>query len=235
MEGRDHQVALAGGHAVARHAREHLHAGPGLLDPRRPDEHRVHGLRAQRRHVHARLEARPLAAERVAAHDDVHPAHQRLRAPGGRARQHDHAGAGAERRHALVQPLAQRAEQPGALGHEAQRGALAPGKHDGVEPLELGGAPHLDGLGARGRQRPLVLGEGALHREHPHPRPAQAARRHAHHPLPCSRSPCASAEISMPAMASFRPDETRARTSGSSKWVTASTMARARRGGSSLL
>ena len=83
------------------------------------------------------------------------------------------------------------------------------------------------GVGARGGQRPLVLGEGALHRQHPHPRPPEAARRHAHHPCPAAGRPARAPRSRCPAMACLEPGRDRARTSGSSKWVTASTMARA--------
>ncbi len=126
-------------------------------------------------------------------------------------------------------------QQARALGEEPESGALPARQHDAIEALEVGGGPHLDGLGAGRRQRALVLGEGPLHRQHPDARPAEARQGPRHHPRPWSSPASPIAEISRPGIASLRPADTRATTSGSRKWVTASTIARARRGGSALL
>ena len=130
---------------------------------------------------------------------------------------------------------AQRGQQAGALGDQPERGALAARQHDAVEPLEVGRGPDLGGRGAGSRERVLVLGEGPLHRQHPDARPAEARQGPRHHPRPWSSPASPIAEISRPGIASLRPADTRATTSGSRKWVTASTIARARRGGSALL
>jgi hypothetical protein len=86
----------------ARLGPDDLDARASLLDPRRADEHRAElgaGDAAQR---DVALERVHLAAERVPADGHVDPAERLLPVDPVRqpVRQHDHPGAGAERRHA---------------------------------------------------------------------------------------------------------------------------------------
>src|SRR5687767_6099274 len=53
------------------HSGQHLHPVAGPFHPRRPDEHRVHGLAADPGQVEVGLEGVDLAAEGVAPHRDV--------------------------------------------------------------------------------------------------------------------------------------------------------------------
>src|SRR5262249_47407250 len=182
------------------------------------------------RHRELRLERGHLAPERVAADDDVHAADERLRAPGGAARQHDQPRARPEgRERALADGRPQRLEQAAALGDEPERGALPARDDQPVQALEALGGAHLARLGPDGAERRLVLGDGALDREDADLRTAD------HQPRVWSRPSSPSAPISMPGIASPRPSDTRVITSGSAKCVTASTIARARAGGLSLL
>src|ERR1041384_6316233 len=89
-EGRHEDPALARQHRVTVDFGEHLDARPGLVDPRRADEHAPHRLVAVTG-VDVRLEAPDLAAERVAPRPDV-------REPEMVAVEDDHACAGAEDR-----------------------------------------------------------------------------------------------------------------------------------------
>jgi len=95
----DRDDPTGGGVVPRRHSGQHLDAGPGLLDPRRPDEDRVEGG-VEPDDVEVGLEGVDLATERVAAHGDVQPADGLL--VGGAVLEpvgeEDHAGAGAEHR-----------------------------------------------------------------------------------------------------------------------------------------
>src|SRR5919205_1008621 len=76
---------------------EDLYVLPRLLDPRRPDEDRVHRAAGQSVDLHLRLEGVDLPAEGVAPHRDVQPADGHLVGRGAHqpVGQHDHPGAGA--------------------------------------------------------------------------------------------------------------------------------------------
>src|SRR6266849_8438372 len=102
MERGDEDPALAREHRMAGDLSEHLDSRPGLLDPRRPDEDRAHGLLAVP-DVQVGLEASHLAPECVPFGADVHdseviPVEQ------------DHPGTCAQDRrlegpHCLIQPI----------------------------------------------------------------------------------------------------------------------------------
>ena len=93
---------------------EHIDVGPGPLDPRGADEHRVERvavLVVSQRDVP--LEGVDLPPERVAAHGHVDAAERLLALhailePVGK---HDHPGAGPERGQAILDELAQRVHQ----------------------------------------------------------------------------------------------------------------------------
>src|SRR5262245_44821363 len=70
MEGGDEEPALTREHRVSVHLGEHLDVRPGLLDPRRADEHGAQGLGLPGE-LEIGLERRDLAAESVAAHAHV--------------------------------------------------------------------------------------------------------------------------------------------------------------------
>ena len=89
MERGHEHVALARHDRVAVDLGQHLDPVPGVLDPRRADEHRAQRLVAEALHVHVLLEAADLAPEGVAARLDVHQAEVG-------AIEHDQPGAGAE-------------------------------------------------------------------------------------------------------------------------------------------
>ena len=115
---------------------------------------------------------------------------------------------------------------PRELGH---RGGLAAGDHQAVDAGELLGGPNLDGRRAGVGEHAHVFAEVALEREHAglhgEARPYQ--------PRVWSRPSSPISLMSRPGIASPRPRETLARTSGSLKCVVASTIARARGAGSS--
>ena len=86
VERRGEQGALSDCHdltvgGAALDLREDLDAGPGVLHPRRADEHRVHRGALDTGHVEVGLEGVDLPAEGVAADRDVEPADGLL--PGG--------------------------------------------------------------------------------------------------------------------------------------------------------
>ena len=112
------------------------------------------------------------------------------------------------------------------LGH---RGGLAAGDHQAVDAGELLGRPHLDGRRAGVGEHAHVFAEVSLEREHAglheEARPYQ--------PRVWSRPSSPISLMSRPGIASPRPRETLASTSGSLKCVVASTIARARGAGSS--
>src|SRR6202007_2473076 len=78
-----------------------------------------------------------------------------------------HAGAGAEGRHAVLDPRPQRLEQveePGELDH---RGRLAARDHQTVTPVELGGTSYSERLDAEAVESGDVLAHVALQSEDP--------------------------------------------------------------------
>ena len=128
----------------------------------------IHGARMKTRaqrlaavaDVEIGLEAAHLAAERVPADADVGEAEVV-------AVEHDHPGARAEdRRREAAQRLvdAVQAHQP------RDRGRLAAGDDQPVEPVELLRQPHLDRLGAEAPQHGRVLAEVPLHGEDADPK-----------------------------------------------------------------
>ena len=117
--------------------------------------------------VEVGLEGVDLASEGVAAHGDVEAAERLLPVdavldPVG---QQDHAGAGAEDRHPVRDPLAQRVEQvedPGQLGH---RRRLTARQDQAVALRELGLPPYGDRARAQGVQDAQMLTHVALQGE----------------------------------------------------------------------
>ena len=99
--------------------------GPGPLDERGPDEHGVERPAVEVVDGEVGLEGVDLAAEGVAAHDDVDGAEAALVGPAVEdlGAEEDHPGAGAEGRQPVGQALGQRVEQPGRLEQHRHRGA----------------------------------------------------------------------------------------------------------------
>src|SRR4051812_24226685 len=156
MERGDEEAALAREHGMPVELGQHLDRGPGLVDPRRADEHGPQRL-APARQLEIGLERRDLPAERV-------PPDAHVDEPEVVAVEHDHPRARAEDRpreaaHGVVE---------GVEAHQArERRRLAAGDHEPVETVELVGLPHLDGLRAERAQHRRVLAEVALHGQHP--------------------------------------------------------------------
>ena len=102
----DHGLAMRGNAVFERHAGEHAHAGPDLLDEGGPDEHRVHRAALDPLDVEVGLEGLELAAEGVPAHRQVDCAEAELVGPPVEhaAGEQDHPGAGAECRNPVAKP-----------------------------------------------------------------------------------------------------------------------------------
>ncbi|MCO5556195.1 hypothetical protein L7F22_009739 [Adiantum nelumboides] len=159
---------------------EHLDVTAGLLDPRRPDEHRVHRVAGETGELQVGLEGVDLPAEGVAPHDDVEPAELVL--VGSSVQdllgQQDHAGTRAVRGQAVAQPGAQRLQELERVEQLGHRGRLAAGQDDAVHHGQLGRTADRHGLGARRGQRRHVLADVALQGQHTDP------HRHARQPRP---------------------------------------------------
>src|SRR4051794_1026081 len=212
MEAHGEHVALLGGDGVAVHLGEDRHLVARLGDPRRADEHRAHRAAVDAGEVEVGLEGAHLPPERVARGDDVHHAEVL-------AVEHDQPGARPEDRDV---ERAQRLGEALALDAERHRRRLAAGEDQPVEALEVAGRAHLARLGAEVAQHRSVGVEVALEREDSdyQPRPASS----------CSGS---SLRASSDCMAGPRPSLALATRAGSLKCVVASTIASARRAGSS--
>ena len=148
-------------------AGEHLDARPGLLDPRRADEHGVDRV-VEDREVDVALEGVDLPAEGVAAHGDVEPADGLLVGRGVEdpVGEQDHPGARAVRREPRADGGAQRLQQPELRGQLDDRRRLAAGQDQPVDVGELLGTAHHDGGGALLPQSCEVLADVALQAEH---------------------------------------------------------------------
>src|SRR6266540_3571340 len=114
-----------------------------------------------------------------------------------------------------------------AAGELADHGGLAAGEHQPVDPVEVGEAADLDGVGADRGQRPQVLADVALVGQDTDDR---GDGHHAYQPRSASRSPSGTA--AMPTIGSPSPRDTLATISGFWKKVVASTIALARLAGS---
>src|SRR3990172_4396 len=133
---------------------------PAPLDTRRADEDAAErALVAGERNVG--LEAPDLAAVAVATHGEVDLAEERLaRNPvHGLAREQDHPGARSEDR---PRERPDRVLEPVEPDEPPDRGGLAAGDDEAVEPFELLGLSHLDGVGAQPAERRDVLAEVPL-------------------------------------------------------------------------
>ena len=154
MERRDEEPALAREHGVTVDFGEHLDVGAGLLEPRRADEDGAQRLVAVA-DVEVGLEAVHLAAERVALGAVVAEAEVV-------AVEDDHPGARPEDR---AVELAHRVVEVVEAHEPRDRGRLAAGDDEAVEPVELLGKPNLDRLRAEPPQHGGVLAEVPLHGE----------------------------------------------------------------------
>src|SRR5829696_2919788 len=237
VEGDGEDVAVPHRDRMPADLGEHLHLGPGLLHPRGSDEDGADRLVSETLDDEILLEALQLAAEGVTAAEIVREREMV-------AVTDDHPSAAAQDRAGGLVKLANRPVEAFAGESHRDRGGLAPGNHQTVEALELGGGAHLTGLGTERGEHSAVGLEVALDRQDAHLQGrllhlasgAGAVVGAAQEPRPCSRPPsAASASISRPGIASPSSIEACATRSGSLKCVVASTIARARRAGSSLL
>ncbi|MCU1433223.1 MAG: hypothetical protein JWP95_2328 [Actinotalea sp.] len=176
MEGRGEDVPLAhgddptGGRAVLDRG-EGTGALPGLLDPRRADEDRVHrALRAVRDPVddEVRLEGGDLAAEGVAAHRDVEAAEGLLTLDpaGDPVGEQDHPGARAVGRQAGPDRVLEGLEEVEDVQQLVDRRRLPAGDDDAVHPAELGRPAHRHAPRPRGLEGRDVLAHVALQGQH---------------------------------------------------------------------
>src|SRR5450759_541666 len=161
MERRDKDTTFARQYGPAFVLGENLNGWTGALDPWRSDEDG-----AQRptlaRQLEVGLERAHLTPVGVAANDDVGQAEQRLagQAVDGIPGEQDHAGAGAE--DGAFESADRRLELVGA--HQlADRGGLAAGDDQPVEPVELVRFSHLARLNAEPPEHGQVLAEVSLH------------------------------------------------------------------------
>src|SRR3954451_15448720 len=163
VERGDKDTSVACEHAVAFVLRQHLDPGPDLLDPGRADEDAADGS-VLARHVQVCLEAAHLAAERIAADDDVGQAEQRLARlrVDGVAGDEDHPGARPEDR---LRGRAESLVEAVELHEPADGGRLAARDDEPVQPGELLRLADLDGIGAEGAQGRDVLAEVPLEGE----------------------------------------------------------------------
>src|SRR5947209_12404274 len=125
---------------------QHFDIRPDPLDDRCTYEHRVDGAAVHAGDVEVGLEAVDLAAEGVAAHADVDAGERYLvgAAVEDVPRQQDHAGARAERRHAVAQPLDDRLPQARRVEQAAHGGGLAARHDQRVDGGEVFGAADID-------------------------------------------------------------------------------------------
>ena len=146
-------------------------SGADPLDPRRPDEHRVHRtVEPVERDVI--LERIHLAAKGVAPHRHIDRLERRGLAPGGAGvedlgGQQDHPRTRPVGRHAVGQPRPQRFEQFELAQQMAHRGGLPAGDDQRVDGVEFPRPPHGRRLGARLAQRRQVFAGVALQRQTP--------------------------------------------------------------------
>src|SRR3954471_9081497 len=148
--------------------RERLDRFAQLLPPGGPDEHGMHRF-VQPPEADVALEGVDLPAEGVAPHRHVDPAHADL--VGGAVEhpvgQQDHAGARAERRHAVGDPLLQRLEQVERHQQLADRRRLTAGDDEPVDPIELVRTSYTHSVSAARLENGDVLAHVTLQREHP--------------------------------------------------------------------
>ena len=161
-------AALARGDRVAVDAREDLHRGPVLVDPRRADEDRADGLALDAGEAQVLLEGVHLAPEGVAPRDDVHE-------PEVRAVEQDQARAGAEDRHARRARTRAAARRGPRARSRASSSSTRRRAGRARRALEIGGHPDLAHVGAERAQHARVRREAALQRE-------DADERSAHQP-----------------------------------------------------
>ena len=157
VEGRGQDGPFPHRHRVVFICGQHLHLGSASLDPGGTDEDRAQGLVPDPGDREVGLEALQLATEGVAADAGVDEAKVLGIAD-------DHPGAGAEDRPAGLVVGPQRRLEPGGIDSLADRGALAAGNDEAVEPLEVGRETDLADLGAELAQDPGVRVEVALDR-----------------------------------------------------------------------
>ncbi|MBF8291141.1 MAG: hypothetical protein HW391_2109 [Chloroflexi bacterium] len=170
MERCGHDVPLADGHdPTVVQRREDVHARPGPLDDRCPNEHAVDGLIAKDRDAQIRLEGVELPTEGVAPDIDVEQWEDRLVAVQDPARQEDHPGAGAEHRRAGTSQFEDRLAQPPAVDQEALGRGLPARQDETADPLEIGRTAHGNALDADGVECGEMFGERPLDGEDPDP------------------------------------------------------------------
>ena len=174
MKRRGQQRTLAHDHGLPVGGGEHLDIRPGLLDPRSPDEDRVHRPARHPGDIEVALEGVDLAAEGVTADGDVEAPDERLTrvAVQDGAREQDHPCARAVHGQPPAHDGTQRLQQAEHAQQPPDGGRLAARKDEPVQPVELGGAAHDQTLGAGVRERLQVLPNVTLQGQHTHAGPA---------------------------------------------------------------
>src|SRR5690606_8285727 len=165
-----------------------------------------------------------LPAERVPPRDHVQPTEGALvrGAADDPVGEHDQPGAGAEHGQPGGDPGPERLEQLEGDQELADRGRLAARDDQPVQPGQVPFPAHRPGPGAGPAEQPVVLDDVALQRQ-------DADQRHrVYQPRSASRCGAGTSSTLIPTIASPRPRDTLAITSGSSKNVVALTIAAAR-------
>src|SRR5690606_13871253 len=172
MERRGDDVALTyrddpTGGRPRTHGGEHLDAWPGLLDPRRTDEHRMERPARDALDLEIGLEGVDLPAEGVAAHRDVERTERALPLGGVEqpAGEQDHPRARAVRGQPALDRGPQRLEQLEGVEQLDDRGRLPARQDDPVDPRKVLRVTHPHRAGPRLLERSEVLAHVALHRE----------------------------------------------------------------------
>ena len=208
QNGEEHAMSFTHGvpdASLAVDATAHLHTRADPHDGGGANEgHRRHSPGGRDGH----LGRGQLRAERVAPHVDVeHPEtllpRRRIEHP---ARQEYQPSAGGKRWQPVVDHPAQRREQPRRSGQPVDHRRFTAGQRQRVQVAQLVGSAHQHRLGTKLGQQVGVFAHAAL----------QGQDADSHQPRSASRCGAGTSATLMPTMASPRPRDTRAISSGSS-------------------
>src|SRR6185503_14000429 len=164
VEGCHKDVAVLQDDGPILESGEHLDGVADPFDPGGADEDPAEGV-LDAAHVEVGFEGIDLAAVGVAAHVDVQKSEQGL-ATVDLAREHDHARAGAEDRHACGRSLPNRLDEVVGARELADRRGFPAGDGEAIDLGELFGCSHLHGRRPERGEHLGVLTEVALQGEH---------------------------------------------------------------------
>ncbi len=155
-------------------------SGPGALHPGRPDEHAADRAAVDAIDLQVGFEGIHLTAERVAPHHDVDRTEWSLIGPAVQdlGRQHDHPGAGAERRQTVRQSFGQRVAQIEDVQQSADGRRFAAGDDDAVQLRQFRGPANRPRGDPEPGQRNQVFPHVSLQRKDSHHRIGAAHRWH---------------------------------------------------------